>query len=570
MPKFLRGISPLLAASLVTAAGLVLVGWFDYSATRTELLRLLRDQATSLRQTVAAAARSNEMAGAQAERQVVERLLDNARLLVELDRHGFLNASVLNEIAAKNRLFRATVIGPNGSREMWGGPAGGPGGPPAGRGFGGALVQRLLDGREPEAVSELHDARWGGGARIAAGVRRSGGGAIVLNADATDVAALQRQTSLDSLVNDIVASTGGLAYLMVNGRGLSVAHGELPPDSDSSVQPDAVSRPPATPVEREIVVNERPVLDLSGPLELGSTGTAVIRLGLRLDTLRQAERRQAVRVGISLLGALGLALLALWSLWLRKAYGRLSARHQLAEAALRRRDRLTAMGELAATVAHEVRNPLNAIAMSAKRLRREYLEVAPPANEQDREDMGQLLRVVEQETQRINGIVQQFLEFARPPRLVLQRAAPAEIVRLSVRASADYAAAREVTLEETSIDSADLAIDPGQIRQAVDNLVRNAIEATPPGGRVTVAGRSTRESYAIEVRDTGPGIDADTLPKIFDLYFTTKANGSGVGLAVTQHIVSAHGGTIEVESAPGAGTCMVLRLPVSRPEVGRV
>ena len=104
-------------------------------------------------------------------------------------------------------------------------------------------------------------------------------------------------------------------------------------------------------------------------------------------------------------------------------------------------------------------------------------------------------------------------------------------------------------------------VDPAQLRQALDNLVRNAVEATPEGGRVSLAARREGGGHAIEVRDTGRGIEPDHLPRIFDLYFTTKADGTGVGLAVTQQIVTAHGGTIEVDSRPGAGTTMTVRLP---------
>lgn len=105
-------------------------------------------------------------------------------------------------------------------------------------------------------------------------------------------------------------------------------------------------------------------------------------------------------------------------------------------------------------------------------------------------------------------------------------------------------------------------VDAGQLRQVMDNLLRNAIEAASEGGRVTVAAKSGSKGHAIEVRDTGPGIAPDDLPRIFDLYFTTKPQGTGVGLAVSQQIVSAHGGTIEVNSTPGEGTTMTIRLPL--------
>ncbi|MBP1604355.1 MAG: histidine kinase [Acidobacteria bacterium] len=104
-------------------------------------------------------------------------------------------------------------------------------------------------------------------------------------------------------------------------------------------------------------------------------------------------------------------------------------------------------------------------------------------------------------------------------------------------------------------------VDPDQLRTALDNLARNAIDATPAGGRVRIAARSDAKEHAIDVSDTGAGIAPEDLPRIFDLYFTTKPEGTGIGLAVTQQIISAHGGTIEVDSSAGAGTRMTIRLP---------
>ncbi len=256
---------------------------------------------------------------------------------------------------------------------------------------------------------------------------------------------------------------------------------------------------------------------------------------------------------MSLAAALLLSLLALGTVWLRQAYSTLSEKHALAEAALRRRDRLSAMGELASTVAHEVRNPLNAIAMSAQRLRREFLASVPDGQDEDRAELEQLLGVVEGETRRINDVVQQFLEYARPPKLAPREMDLAAGVRDVVEASRAMAEARGVSLAVETSGSGPAVVDAVQLRQAVENLVRNAIEATPAGGSVTVSVITGGKGHSIEVRDTGSGIAPEDLPKVFDLYFTTKPDGTGVGLAVTQQIVSAHGGTIEVDSGPGAG-----------------
>ena len=105
------------------------------------------------------------------------------------------------------------------------------------------------------------------------------------------------------------------------------------------------------------------------------------------------------------------------------------------------------------------------------------------------------------------------------------------------------------------------SIDPAQLREAIDNLLRNAIEASPSNGTVTLDARADGTGIAILVADEGAGIPADTLPRIFDLYFTTKPEGTGIGLAVAQQIVTSHGGTIEVDSEPGRGTRMRVRIP---------
>jgi signal transduction histidine kinase len=344
---------------------------------------------------------------------------------------------------------------------------------------------------------------------------------------------------------------------------LHIAHGDVPGAAPPSSLPVAHADGDRLLVEQEVHVGDRAVLQFSGPVVFGDGLEATLRLGLRLDGLRRTERRMVVRLVVSLAAALALSLLALGTVWLRQSYSVLSEKHALAEAALRRRDRLSAMGELASTVAHEIRNPLNAIVMSAQRLRREFLDVSPSTGTQDGAELELLLGVVADESRRIDDIVQRFLEYARPPTLAPRATDLAAEVREIVEATRPMALSRGVTLDADVAGAAIAVIDPAQLRQAIDNLLRNAIEATQAGGQVAIVARSTGKGHSIEVRDTGAGIAPDDLPRIFDLYFTTKAHGTGVGLAVTHQIVGAHGGTIEVDSKPGAGTRMTIRLPAA-------
>jgi signal transduction histidine kinase len=559
----------ILIASAVAAVGLLIIGWFDYGATRAELLEILREQATGLRQTIAAAARSNDAAAAQVEAQLSERLADNARLLAELDRERAIDQPLLDEIALRNRLFRVAMLGPDGSRELASGMTrGGPGWGFPGPGLQ-PFVQTLLSGKGPEFVSQMHGPRWGGAPRIVAGVRRAKGGAIVVAAEASDIQALQRQTSLDELVRDIVASTPQLAYVILDRGDVHIAQGEVPASIPASA-PVTQEGAGISLAEQEVRTDKLDVLQFSGPVALGEGPEATLRLGLRLDGLRRPERRMVLVLSATLAAALAFSLLALGTVWLSHAYTLLRGKHAAAEAALRRRDRLAAMGELASAVAHEIRNPLNSIAMSAQRLRGEFLDGAERASTEARAELEQLLGAVSGEARRINDIVQQFLEFARPPKLAPREAHLGAEMQQIVDHARPLAESRGVTLEADVAGAGIAVFDPAQLRQAIDNLLRNAIEATPASGKVAIVVRSTSKEHAIEVRDTGVGITPEDLPRIFDLYFTTKPHGTGVGLAVTHQIVGAHGGTIDVDSKPGSGTRMTIHLPVMLEEAASV
>jgi PAS domain S-box-containing protein len=232
----------------------------------------------------------------------------------------------------------------------------------------------------------------------------------------------------------------------------------------------------------------------------------------------------------------------------------LTGRKRLEEDA-RRRDRLTAMGELASGVAHEVRNPLNAIGVISQRLAREF---SPSDGEGEYRG---LLDTIRSEVTRVNGIVQQFLDFARPPRLA---PAPTDVARLleeSIRIVESRAGEKGLVIRRGFDGLGEARLDAGQMKQALLNLLTNAVDATDRG---EIAVRASRgERLEIVVSDTGRGIPPDQLSRVFDLYFTTRADGTGLGLSLVQRIVADHGGRIHVESEVGKGTTFTLTLPGS-------
>ena len=223
--------------------------------------------------------------------------------------------------------------------------------------------------------------------------------------------------------------------------------------------------------------------------------------------------------------------------------------------AVQRSDKLSAMGKLASGVAHEIRNPLNAITMIAQRLAAEF------SPKKGLREYRSLTRVLGTEAQRVNGIIRQFLEFARPPHVDPHDTNPDELIGQIGEVFASQASEKGVKFTTTKGNHGNATLDSMQITQAVQNLLMNALDATPPGGLITLATGSSGGSLTIAVGDTGEGIPADRIDRIFDLYYSTKESGTGLGLAIVQQIVAAHNGRIDVASTEGRGSRFTILIP---------
>jgi len=230
------------------------------------------------------------------------------------------------------------------------------------------------------------------------------------------------------------------------------------------------------------------------------------------------------------------------------------------EAQLRRADKLAALGTLAAGVAHEVKNPLHALSLNLHLLQEAV--AAPDATAAEVKDYFEILR---SEIQRIHRIVENFLRFARP---AIPEVRPLDLNGLLERVLslvAFEAAGHDVTIE-TSLGPSLEAVpgDEGQLAQVFLNVAINALQAMPGGGVLTVTSRAADGWAEVAIGDTGEGIRGDVLPHVFDPYFTTRAGGVGLGLAIAHRIVEGHHGVIDVESEAGRGTTVTVRLPLGR------
>jgi signal transduction histidine kinase len=229
-------------------------------------------------------------------------------------------------------------------------------------------------------------------------------------------------------------------------------------------------------------------------------------------------------------------------------------RHIEGQIALARR--LTAINSLTGRVAHEIKNPLNSIA-----LRLEMLRSQVAAGESGTESE---IAVLSEEVTRLDRVVRTFLDFNRPVELALLDFDLAEMVAEIVHLLEPEAASAGIRICYARPSGAVLVNgDSGLLRQAVMNIAVNAIEAMAGGGRLTFEIALSPATCTLAIADTGPGIPPDGREKIFQLYYTTKAHGSGIGLAMTFRAVQLHGGTIEIESEAGRGATFRLTLPLT-------
>jgi signal transduction histidine kinase len=399
------------------------------------------------------------------------------------------------------------------------------------------------------------------------------------------------------------ASGVELALRDAGGHTVATTLGEMPTLDTAAAIPGASSPPslpPASDVERVTLAGQT-YLSRSLPLEVGAPPHASIT-GL-ISTAAADRTISALQATSALLGLLGLAIAILlgllWSWQLSRPVERLAAfSHRVAQgdwdepltlhsvreletlvAALDRmrrdlksyRDRLViserqaAWSQMARKVAHEIKNPLTPIAVSVADLKRSY--------EMKRDDFPQILdqavRTIAEEVETMKRLLHEFADFGRfpPPRLApcLLSTLLADLETLYGREVADGHLIVSRPEGEVSFSA-----DAGQMRQALVNLIKNALEAVEGGGRVTLSAAIERDALALALADTGPGLTAEQRAHLFVPGFTTKTHGSGLGLTIVERIVSEHRGTITVEAGVESGTTFRIRLPLERSTAARL
>ena len=222
----------------------------------------------------------------------------------------------------------------------------------------------------------------------------------------------------------------------------------------------------------------------------------------------------------------------------------------------RQNEKMVAMGELASAFAHEVRNPLNSINMIAQRLNKEYKDVVSS------EEFVNLNSVLQSESKRINNIIEEFLKYARPPKLNIEKVNSSEFISKLKTIIESNISGKNIEFVLRENDNVELNIDVSQMNQALINIVNNAIDAIGETGKIELGFCRKNNKAVFEITDSGKGIPKEDISRIFNLYFTTKTKGTGLGLSIVQQIISQHNGAIFVESSEGKGTTFIIELPI--------
>ncbi len=225
---------------------------------------------------------------------------------------------------------------------------------------------------------------------------------------------------------------------------------------------------------------------------------------------------------------------------------------------LHQAERLAALGQMVAGISHEIRNPLGIIRSTA-----ELLSTLPNADESQK----RLCSVIMEESTRLNNIITEFLDFARPQKPSVQDCSLTEIIKKNLNFLKLELDNRLITVKD-NLDGRKLPLkgDPELLYRAFLNIFINSIHAMDRDGTITVSGNEKKEYYEVRITDTGPGIKPEHLNKVFDPFFTTKDKGSGLGLSIVRKIVEGHRGSISIQSREGMGTTVIVRLPRNGPE----
>lgn len=520
---------------VLVAAAAGLLGWTVLEGRRQ---RAEIEAAVSAHAAVLAASLGPGLAAAEtAERELddllASRLLDGARLL-SLQRP---DAAALDRFVAAGPFDSIAYLDARGAVETLAGTA-------PGAALAADCVTALSDREVDELV--LSTPSDDGSVTLAAAVERADGGTVLVSLDVAHGHAFANGLGVERLLEGIVGS-GGVVYLeLVREEAGTVAGATW----------DGGPLPPPAAAGTLTSLRGHRVFEVSAAVAAPAGARARLRVGIDAAPLQAAAasalRRTTLVALVLLLATVAGAAYTVVRAGRLRERERAAERLSVSEAACRRSERLAAAGALTAGLAHEVRSPLNAIALAAQRIER---------GAETSSGSARLAARIRGEVRRLDGTLSQFLDLARPVSARREAADLGTLAREVAELLTAEAALRQIRL---SVQGSALAeCDPIAVRRALLNLVRNAVQASRPGGGVETTVAVERGLAVARVLDRGPGLPAERPEHLLEPFVTTRADGTGLGIPMVRRVAEEHGGSFGLHARPGGGAIAELRIPAT-------
>jgi signal transduction histidine kinase len=393
--------------------------------------------------------------------------------------------------------------------------------------------------------------------------RKDNSGTVVINLDKAGLIYWSLKVAGEKGMNKIGEGHGIVYMQIINDQTklLSSAGQFAPSLSKNDLKLEEILAGRAKIASRKVNFDDHKILDVVAPLFVDKKIVGIVRIGINRSSMDKsiAENRQHIFVFMFLIVVI--ALLSMWLLY--HDQNRHLAGIVEMERHLEKAERLSSLGQLAAGVAHEIRNPLNAISIAAQRLKRDFV----PSDPQKEADFQNLSGVIKDEIKRLNSTIEEFLTFSKSRRLDFSKFSITEVLQKIVNLIREEASTRGITIETTWRENpALISMDVNKLQQAFLNLIKNAMESiTEAEGKITITVDKHGKNYIItRISDTGCGMTAEEIEKIFSPEYTTKEKGVGLGIPLAFEIIRGHGGDIQVISRKGKGTIFEVILPRER------
>lgn len=532
---------------------------FEFRSSRGLVVDLMDNQAKALIISVAKAGEKGLIAYQIQYREITDHLLTLARSIDMMEKAGKLTtSSALSECGSKN-ITSIQLWNSKGNLERVVYTAEGVNLDP---GQTGRKLGPIISGQ----VNELRLGTFICGSDnlgcLAVAVKRAGGGAVFIAVDSEELLSLRRTFGTGSVI-DYLSGSPGIEYAAILKSGtILVASRAFPQNRSDSWLADDTGDSVRTRITR-VTDDSAPVFEVAGPFDVAGERYGNIVLGMNttyLQLISDKLRRDIIWRSILFLFA---AVIAISVAMTRQNYRLLAEKYdeikkdvQRLEADKSQNERLTAMGELASGVAHEIRNPLNAIRVIIQRLQREF----KPGEEQ--EEYEELTGLLIDETDRINNSVKEFLRMAKPPELHKTCGDITDCLTRVVSLIEPRASAKGCTIEKDISKIPEFDFDSELCKQGLLNLLDNALNAIGENGVIKLSARKSGRRCIIEIEDNGPGVPDENKSRVFDMYFTTSDSGTGMGLPTVLRIVKEHKGTIELLDSVMGGALFRLELPI--------